>query len=196
MTAPLYLARFYQSLSFRNCLSSSPRRYTDFTMLYCPPNVTLSEVWTQHGISHCFMDTVGPAVYGGFLLLFGSIQLLMYRKYATRITDPTQISKSRLFAMQLFLLLLLPVLALLRFLMNARIYPDSAVYGYMVSMKMIKKKQLLIEIFSADLLHLRCVLLLPVQHLFDTQGALLPAALNAHPRTWTCFIAILDVGFH
>jgi len=70
------------------------------------------------------------------------------------------------------------------------------VYGYMVSMKMIKKKQLLIENFSADLLHLRCVLLLPVQHLFDTQGALLPAALNAHPRTWTCSIAILDVGFH
>ncbi|XP_043655583.1 ATP-binding cassette sub-family B member 6 [Drosophila teissieri] len=101
-------------------------------MLYCPPNVTLSDVWTQHGISHCFMDTVGPAVYGGFLLLFGCIQLLMYRRYATRITDPTQISKSRLFALQLFLLLLLPVLAVLRFLMNARIYPDSAVYGYMI----------------------------------------------------------------
>lgn len=79
------------------------------------------------------MDTVGPAVYGGFLLLFGCIQLLMYRKYATRITDPTQISKSRLYALQLFLLLLLPVLAAMRFFLNARIYADSAVYGYMVS---------------------------------------------------------------
>ncbi|KAH8382638.1 hypothetical protein KR009_004511 [Drosophila setifemur] len=101
-------------------------------MLYCPPNVTLSEVWTQHGISHCFMDTVGPAVYGGFLILFGCIQLLMYRKYATPITNPAQISKSRLYAVQLFLLFLLPVLALIRFLMNARVYPDSAVYGYMI----------------------------------------------------------------
>ncbi|XP_017031761.1 ATP-binding cassette sub-family B member 6 [Drosophila kikkawai] len=101
-------------------------------MRYCPPNVTLSEVWTQHGISHCFMDTVGPAVYGGFLLLFGCIQLLMYRKYATRITDPTQISRSRLYALQLFLLLLLPVLAAIRFLLNARIYTDSTVYGYML----------------------------------------------------------------
>ncbi|XP_017141348.1 ATP-binding cassette sub-family B member 6, mitochondrial [Drosophila miranda] len=101
-------------------------------MLYCPPNVTLREVWTKHGISHCFMDTVGPSVYGGFILLFGCIQLLMYRRYATRITDPTQISKSRLYALQLFLLFLLPVLAVMRFFLNARIYTDSAVYGYMI----------------------------------------------------------------
>lgn len=101
-------------------------------MLYCPPNVTLSDVWTKHGISHCFMDTVGPAVWGGFLLLFGTIQLLIYRKYATP-TDPTQISKSRLYALQMFLLLFMPILALLRFLLNSRIYTDSAVYGYMVS---------------------------------------------------------------
>ncbi|EDW81071.1 uncharacterized protein Dwil_GK11860 [Drosophila willistoni] len=101
-------------------------------MLYCPPNVTLSTVWINHGISHCFMDTVGPSIYGGFLLIFGSIQLLMYRKYATRITDPTHISKSRLYALQLFLLLFVPVLALTRFFLNARIYVDSAVYGYMI----------------------------------------------------------------
>lgn len=101
-------------------------------MLYCPPNVTLSEIWTKHGFSHCFMDTVGPAIWGGFLLLFGSIQLLMYRKYATP-TDPTQISKSRLYALQMFLLLFVPILALLRFLLNSRIYADHAVYGYMVS---------------------------------------------------------------
>ncbi|KAH8307650.1 hypothetical protein KR044_007307, partial [Drosophila immigrans] len=100
-------------------------------MLYCPPNVTLSQIWTKHGISHCFMETVGPAICGGFLLVFGSIQLLMYRKYATPM-DPTQISKSRLYAVQLFLLLFVPVLALLRFFLNARIYQDSAVYGYMI----------------------------------------------------------------
>lgn len=104
-------------------------------MLYCPPNVTLSEIWINHGISHCFMDTVGPAVCGGFLFLFGGIQLLIYRKYATP-KDPTQISKSRLYALQLFLLLFVSVLALLRFLLNARIYTDSAVYGYMVSIIM------------------------------------------------------------
>ncbi|ALC45884.1 Hmt-1, partial [Drosophila busckii] len=100
-------------------------------MLYCPPNVTLSLIWSNHGISHCFMDTVGPAVFGSFLLLFGSLELVMYRKYATRI-DPRQISKSRVFSVQLFLLCFIPILALVRFLLNVRIYPDSAVYGYMI----------------------------------------------------------------
>ncbi|XP_005191059.1 ATP-binding cassette sub-family B member 6 [Musca domestica] len=101
-------------------------------MLYCPPNVTLSQVWIDHGISHCFMDTVGWSVCGGFMILFGLIQLLMYRKYATRITDPTLISKSRLYGLQLFLLAFFPGLQLVRFLLNARIYEGSAVYGYMI----------------------------------------------------------------
>ncbi|XP_030375007.1 ATP-binding cassette sub-family B member 6, mitochondrial [Scaptodrosophila lebanonensis] len=101
-------------------------------MLYCPPNVTLNEIWVNHGISHCFMDTVGPAVCGGMLLIFGTIQLFMYRQYAIPITDPTLISKSRLYALQLFLLFFMPVLALLRFFVNSRIYVDSATYGYMI----------------------------------------------------------------
>ncbi|XP_037942995.1 ATP-binding cassette sub-family B member 6, mitochondrial-like, partial [Teleopsis dalmanni] len=101
-------------------------------MLYCPPNVTFSQIWVNHGISHCFMDTVGTSVYAGFILIFGFIQLMMYRKYATRITDPTLISKSRLYALQLFLLGLFPILTIIRFLLNAQIYSDSAVYGYMI----------------------------------------------------------------
>lgn len=102
-------------------------------MLYCPPNVTFSQIWINHGISHCFMDTVGPAVCGGFVILFGLIQLLMYRKYATRITDPTLLTSSRLYGLQLFLLAFFPMLQLVRFLLNARIYDGSSVYGYMVS---------------------------------------------------------------
>ncbi|XP_054747733.1 ATP-binding cassette sub-family B member 6 [Anastrepha obliqua] len=100
-------------------------------MLYCPPNVTFSQIWINNGISHCFMDTVGNAVASGFILLLGTVQLLMYRKYATR-NDPTHITKSRLYALQLFLLFFFPMLALLRFFLNARIYNDHAVYGYMI----------------------------------------------------------------
>lgn len=101
-------------------------------MLYCPPNVTLSQIWIDHGISHCFMDTVGSSVCGGFMIVFGLIQLLMYRKYAIRITDPTLISRSRLYGLQLFLLAFFPFLQSVRFLLNARIYEGSAIYGYMV----------------------------------------------------------------
>lgn len=163
-------------------------------MLYCPPNVTLSDVWIKHGISHCFMDTVGPAVWGGFLLLFGTIQLLIYRKYATP-TDPTQISKSRLYALQMFLLLFMPILALLRFLLNSRIYTDSAVYGYMVSnVNGANKsyKHIFINCFVADILHMYGVFLLSLLHLPYKKGALLSAAFSTN--SWTRFdsIALLD----
>lgn len=78
------------------------------------------------------MDTVGSSVCGGFMIVFGLIQLLMYRKYAIRITDPTLISRSRLYGLQLFLLAFFPFLQSVRFLLNARIYEGSAIYGYMV----------------------------------------------------------------
>lgn len=78
------------------------------------------------------MDTVGNGVASGFMLLMGTVQLLMYRKYATR-NDPTHITKSRLYALQLFLLFFFPILALVRFFLNARVYHEHALYGYMVS---------------------------------------------------------------
>uniref|UniRef100_A0A1B0AAF4 ATP-binding cassette sub-family B member 6 n=1 Tax=Glossina pallidipes TaxID=7398 RepID=A0A1B0AAF4_GLOPL len=101
-------------------------------MLYCPPNVTFSQIWINHGISHCFMDTVGAAICCGFILISGGIQLLMYHRYATRITDPTLISRSRLYALQLLLICLFPILQLVRFILNASVYTDSAIYGYMI----------------------------------------------------------------
>ncbi|XP_055849647.1 ATP-binding cassette sub-family B member 6 [Episyrphus balteatus] len=101
-------------------------------MLYCPPNVTLSQVWVNHGISHCFMDTVGSSVVAGFILLFGTIQLIMYKKYATRITDLSQISKSRLYGLQLFLLAFFPLLFVIRFLLMYYVYDKGEIYGYMI----------------------------------------------------------------
>lgn len=50
-------------------------------MEYCPPNVTISEIWVDHGISQCFMETVSAAIIGGFLLVFGIIQVVMYKRY-------------------------------------------------------------------------------------------------------------------
>ena len=50
-------------------------------MEYCPPNVTLGEVWVDHGISQCFMETISAIFIGGFLLIFGLIQIVMYKRY-------------------------------------------------------------------------------------------------------------------
>lgn len=54
-------------------------------MRYCPPNVTLSEVWTREGLSQCFLDTVGPPVLLLIILIGGGIQWGVYHKYATRL---------------------------------------------------------------------------------------------------------------
>lgn len=99
---------------------------------YCPPNVTLSEVWTKNGISHCFFDTVSTSAIAGFLLIFGSLQLFMYRRYATLI-DEHQIRKSKLYNLQIFLSLLVPALAIIRFLFQIFFYNSGKVYGFMVS---------------------------------------------------------------
>lgn len=49
-------------------------------MEYCPPNVSLAEIWIDHGISQCFMETASAAFIGGFLLVFGTIQIVMYKR--------------------------------------------------------------------------------------------------------------------
>lgn len=101
------------------------------TMKFCPPNVSLSDFWLNHGISHCFMDTVSSSVITGFLLIFGSIQLIMYKKYATPI-EADRIAASSLYNFQIFLHTFVPALALVRFMLQATVYHDAIIYGYMV----------------------------------------------------------------
>lgn len=98
---------------------------------YCPTNVSMSVVWSNHGISQCFLDTVSAAVIGGFLLVFGTIQLLMYRRYGTE-NSPAQIGRSRMYNLQVFLLALLPVLAVVRFVLEGFVFEGARVYGFMI----------------------------------------------------------------
>lgn len=99
---------------------------------YCPTNVSLIPVWSNHGISQCFLDTVSAGVIGGFLLLFGTIQLLMYRRYGTE-NNPSQIGRSRMYNFQVFLLGLLPVLAVVRFVLEGFVFEGAQVYGFMIA---------------------------------------------------------------
>lgn len=98
---------------------------------YCPTNVSMAVVWFNHGISQCFLDTVSMATIGGFLLLFGTIQLIMYRRHGTEIS-PTQILPSKMYAFQLFLLVLLPILAVIRFILEGFVFDGAQVYGFMI----------------------------------------------------------------
>ncbi|KAJ0176593.1 hypothetical protein K1T71_007772 [Dendrolimus kikuchii] len=96
---------------------------------YCPPNVTLGEIWVDHGISQCFMETVSAIIIGGFLLIFGVMQIVMYKRYGTEIED---VRSSRLFGVQIFFTLCVPVLAVIRFFLQALLFKGGNIYGYMI----------------------------------------------------------------
>lgn len=100
-------------------------------MKYCPPNVTLNEVWVDHGISQCFMDTVSTSVTAGFLFILGTTQLWIYKKYATSVSAYS-LPKSKLYYLQLMFLALLPIFAVSRLVLQATLLHDRVVYGHMI----------------------------------------------------------------
>lgn len=88
-------------------------------------------IWFNHGVSQCFMDTIAMGSIGGFLLIFGTLQLVMYQRYATEV-NRLQIRESGMYSFQLFLLVLLPLLTVLRFVLEGFIFDGAEVYGFMV----------------------------------------------------------------
>lgn len=103
-------------------------------MRYCPLNVTLGEVWINHGTSQCFMETLTVSITAGLLFLFGSAQLWIYRKYGTQLAQ-LSVPRSKLYHAQIFFTFLLPVLAAVRFILQATVLNGGIVYGYMVSIE-------------------------------------------------------------
>lgn len=82
----------------------------------------------------CFEETVVTSISAGFLLLFGSIQFAVYKKYATNIAHEVDAEpRSKLYALQRFLLIFVPMLATVRSLLLGYFYEEPALYGYMVS---------------------------------------------------------------
>ena len=77
------------------------------------------------------METVLSSVIAGFILIAGTIQLCMYRKYGTEIS-PNHLVKSRLYHFQIFVTLLVPILEVIRFILQATVLKEQ-IYGYMVS---------------------------------------------------------------
>ncbi|XP_063219275.1 ATP-binding cassette sub-family B member 6 [Bacillus rossius redtenbacheri] len=100
-------------------------------MLYCPPNVSLSEVWVNNGMSQCFMETVSTSIIAGFLFIFGSVQLWIYKKYATQVSL-ISLPRSKLYYAQIIFTVLLSVLAVVRCILQVTILNDGILYGYMI----------------------------------------------------------------
>lgn len=96
-------------------------------MLYCPPNVTFSDVWGNNGVSHCFLDTVTSATYGIFLTVFGFGQWLVYKRYASLKEVFIIRPKSVLMTAQFILFALMPLLAVLHLILLATVIGKSFV---------------------------------------------------------------------
>ncbi|KAF6213692.1 hypothetical protein GE061_011414 [Apolygus lucorum] len=100
-------------------------------MLYCNPNETFTGIWYNHGISNCFMDTVIATGLFAYLLIFGSFQLWMYRKYGSPVASHS-LNTSWLYIFQILLTLNLSVLAVFNFLFTTVVLNGGVIYGYMV----------------------------------------------------------------
>lgn len=100
-------------------------------MLYCPPNITITTLWVDDGISECFLSTLSVTITGVFIILFGSIQLYMYHKYGTPV-EIDFLPNSPLYYLQLFITFALCALVLLRFLLQIILLDPGVLYGYMV----------------------------------------------------------------
>lgn len=151
---------------------------------FCPPNISISDVWVNHGVSHCFMDTVSSSVISSFILLFGTVQLIIYKKYSTRI-DRRRVRPSFLYKFQIFLILLLTVLTALRFELRWKYYDGAEIYGFMVSDELFWRFKLWrLTLKFSDPLHLSYDPVVFVLDLLDCKRATLPAAISPNSRPW------------
>ncbi|XP_042907782.1 ATP-binding cassette sub-family B member 6 isoform X1 [Parasteatoda tepidariorum] len=99
-------------------------------MYYCPPNVTFLKPWINHGLSHCFADTIFSSFAFLFISIFGIIQILMYMKFSTTV-DTRVLRPSFLYKLQIFCHTILPLAALSRLILQFTILYHKILYGYM-----------------------------------------------------------------
>lgn len=159
-------------------------------MRFCPPNVTFSVSW-KNGVSECFMETVSSLALSSFLLLFGTIQMVIYWRHATLNTAFSRNSSTKLYKFQVFLLMLFPALAVGRFILWSFVYDKNEILGYMVSCFVTWLEKLLNLDISASNHFVDC-LLLSIHIRVDVQRASLPVASPAQPRPWTSATGLLD----
>lgn len=98
---------------------------------YCPANVTLFEIWVDHGMSQCFMETTSALILFGFMFFVGTAQICMYRKYGTELSR-AYLPKSKLYVLQVLVIWMVPLLETTRFILQLTVLNDRHLYGYMI----------------------------------------------------------------
>ncbi|XP_074857681.1 ATP-binding cassette sub-family B member 6 isoform X2 [Carettochelys insculpta] len=96
---------------------------------YCEANSSISQAWTQQGLSPCFYFTLVPTALLSLCLLLGALQLACYARFG-RAMEPKHVPRSRLYRGQLLLSLLLAVQPLGALLWQA--LEPGPLHGYVV----------------------------------------------------------------
>ena len=95
---------------------------------YCGNNSSLSEAWVQRGLSPCLLDTVVTGLLFGIAFIFGTAEIIVYKKYSTQVQYIPQ--RSCLYLLQLFLSVLLVIQAIARLLLLDLLLYNKQLYGY------------------------------------------------------------------
>ncbi|ELU17804.1 hypothetical protein CAPTEDRAFT_194933, partial [Capitella teleta] len=98
---------------------------------FCDPSSSLSEPWTQEGLSPCFLSTLSSSLTLALIFIFGTAQIIVYRKYSTPLPVFSR-PKSRVFHLQILLHILPPMLAISRLILQYNTIEPKSLYGYEV----------------------------------------------------------------
>ncbi len=98
---------------------------------FCGNSSSLLEPWTDKGFSHCFLETTTSSILAGFIIIFGGIQMGIYKKYSTSLDQRFQ-PQSCLYKMQIVLSICMSLLSILRLILEATVIGDKQVYIYQI----------------------------------------------------------------
>lgn len=98
--------------------------------MFCP-NGSLIDIWVNDKTSECFVETTVASTLAMFMILFGTAQCSVYRKYSTPLSQAA-IPQSRLYYAQMIITFLIPLLSLAKFFVDIYLIQNGIVYGYQV----------------------------------------------------------------
>lgn len=99
--------------------------------MFCP-NGSLIDLWVNDKTSECFVETIVAGSLAILMIVFGTAQCSVYRKYSTPLS-PAAIPQSRLYYVQMIITFLIPLLSVVKFFVEIHIIQNGIVYGYQVS---------------------------------------------------------------
>ncbi|XP_050524604.1 ATP-binding cassette sub-family B member 6 [Daktulosphaira vitifoliae] len=96
--------------------------------MFCP-NGSIFDLWVRDTSSECFVDTTAASILSVFMIIFGTAQCSVYKKYSTPLSEAV-IPQSKLYYLQMSITFILPLLSITKFLVDVYFFQSGVIYGY------------------------------------------------------------------